>query len=92
MIKSSVLVLLALLAVVGCGRTPSVGDAPMANDLTAPSPLPRAVKPVAAPLPRPVLPSPSKGLGGIPDDSIRPIGPTASSGRTGVPDDSVRTR
>lgn len=90
--KSSALVLVALLAVVGCGRTPSVGDAPMANDLTAPSPLPRAVKPVAAPLPRPVLPSPSKGLGGIPDDSIRPSGPTASNGRTGVPDDSVRTR
>jgi len=88
--KSSALVLVALLAVVGCGRTPSVGDAPMANDLTAPSPLPRTLKPVAAP--RPALPAPSKGLGGIPDDSIRPVGPTASNGRTGVPGDSVRTR
>jgi hypothetical protein len=92
MMKSFALVLVALFAVVGCGRTPSVGDAPMSNDLTAPSPVARAAKPVALPLPRPVLPSPSKGLGGVPDDSVRPVGPSASSGRTGVPDDSVRTR
>jgi hypothetical protein len=74
--KTSALVLALLLAVVGCGRTPNVGDAPVSNDLIAPSALPRAVKPLPAPLPspRPVLgsPSPSKGLSGVPDDSVRP--------------------
>jgi hypothetical protein len=88
--KSTVLVLVALLGVVACGRAPSIGDAPMSNDLTAPVPLPRALKPVVAP--RPVLPAPSKGLGGVPDDSVRPFGPTSSNARTGVPDDSVHPR
>jgi hypothetical protein len=90
--KSSALALVALLGVVACGRGPSIGEAPMANDLTAPSPLPRAVKPLPLPSPRPVLPAPSKGLGGVPDDSVRPFGPTASNTRTGTPDDSVHTR
>lgn len=90
MMKSSVLVVVALFAVVGCGRTPNVGDAPMSNDLTAPSTLPRAVKQL--PPPRPALPSPSKGLGGVPDDSVRPLAPNASNARTGIPDDSIRPR
>jgi hypothetical protein len=86
--KSYALVVLALVAVVGCNRMPSVSDAPMSNDMTAPAPLPRAgglrdpsVKPVG-----PIKPPAPVARGGIADDTIRPVGVV------GVPDDSVRPR
>ena len=84
--KLYALVVVALLAVVGCGRTPSVGDAPMANDLTGPAPLPRAGglrDPSVKPVPPVAQPAPV-ARGGIADDGIRPVA------RVGVADDSVR--